>query len=260
MTEQSRPPKKIDPTNPTEIQKLYRRNRKKALRLILDKDSDFCDLNPEEVANHYNSTSSDPPVSTDFMIEGEPATNVMNTGRFTRREVSRRLKSCENTSPGPDGITYNHLKLIDNSATALTPLYNCCLKFKDVPSSWKNTTTLIYKKGDSSDPGNWRPIALGNTIYKLYASCLYKRLYTWLDNNKILSPCQKGFLPHDGVFENNYVLDNIMRKFKIKKKDLFFASLDISNAFGSLPHWAIFEALRHAGAGEDFIHIIEDVY
>lgn len=129
------------------------------------------------------------------------------------------MKSCENTSPGPDGITYNHLKLIDNSAIALTPLYNCCLKFKAVPSSSKNTTTiLIYKKGNRSDPGNWRPIALGNTIYKLYASCLNKRLYTWLDNCKILSPCQKGFLPHDGVFENNYVLDNIMRKFKVKKK------------------------------------------
>lgn len=53
------------------------------------------------------------------------------------------------------------------------------------------------------------------------------------------------------MFENNYVLDAVMRKFKTKKKDLFFASLDISNAFGSLPHWVIFEALKYAGAGEE---------
>lgn len=165
------------------------------------------------------------------------------------------------TSPGPDFITYNHIKQIDPNAIALTPLYNCCLKFQAVPSSWKTTTTiLIYKKCSKEDPGNWRPIALGNTIYKLYASCLTKRMYTWLENNNILSATQKGFLPHDGVFENFYVLDSIMRRFKIKKKDLFFASLDISNAFGSLPHWAIFEALKKSGAGEEFISIIEDVY
>lgn len=38
------------------------------------------------------------------------------------------------------------------------------------------------------------------------------------------------------------------------------ASLDLSNAFGSLPHWVIFEALRLAGGGEDFINIIKDLY
>lgn len=71
---------------------------------------------------------------------------------------------------------------------------------------------------------------------------------------------QKGFLPHDGVFENNYVLEQVMKKHKIKKKDLFMASIDLSNAFGSLPHWVKFEALRLAGVGEDFIMIIKDLY
>lgn len=67
-------------------------------------------------------------------------------------------------------------------------------------------------------------------------------------------------MPHDGVFENNYVLEQVLKRYKIKKKDLFMASLDLSNAFGSLPHWVIFEALRIAGAGEDFINIVKDFY
>lgn len=36
--------------------------------------------------------------------------------------------------------------------------------------------------------------------------------------------------------------------------------MGISNTFGSLPHWAVFEALKYAGAGDDFISIIKDVY
>lgn len=75
-----------------------------------------------------------------------------------------------------------------------------------------------------------------------------------------MSPNHKGFLPHDGAFKNNYVLDSIVKRFKVKKHDLFLASLDISNAFGSFPHWVLFEPLLHAGAGEDFVQIIMDVY
>lgn len=51
-----------------------------------------------------------------------------------------------------------------------------------------------------------------------------------------------------------------MKTFKIRKKDLFFASLDISNAFGTLSHWAIFAALRAAGADEDFIDTVKNIY
>lgn len=156
-----------------------------------------------------------------------------------------------NTASGPDGITYKHLKLIDPSADVLTIIYNLCIKFKAVPSSWKITTTiLIYNKSDKQDPENWRPIALGNTIYKLFDSCLSKHVYKWVEDNKILSFNQKGFLPHDGVFENNYVLGSNMQTYKIKKKDLFFTSLDISSAFVSLPHWAIIAVLESVNIGE----------
>lgn len=67
-------------------------------------------------------------------------------------------------------------------------------------------------------------------------------------------------MPHDGDFECNYVLEQVIEKHKIKKKDLLVVSLDLSNAFGSFPHWVIFETLRLVGAGEDFINIIKDLY
>ncbi len=39
---------------------------------------------------------------------------------------------------------------------------------RKIPSSWKiSHTVLIYKKGDTSDPANWRPISLQSTIYKI---------------------------------------------------------------------------------------------
>ena len=142
----------------------------------------------------------------------------------------------------------------------LTLIYNICKMQRKIPSTWKKTNTiLIYKKGDSAQPSNWRPIALGNTIYKLYASCLGKRLSEWIEHNGVLSPNQKGFLLHDGLFENNFLVDLDIRKSKLKRKDFCFASLDITNAFGTLPHWSIFNALRATGLGGEFSDIVRTV-
>lgn len=63
-------------------------------------------------------------------FNGMPTAKLpVNTSYFTGKEVSDRLKPCDNTAPGPDGFTYNHLKRVDPDAVALTPLYNICLKF-----------------------------------------------------------------------------------------------------------------------------------
>lgn len=101
---------------------------------------------------------------------------------------------------------------------------------------------------------------MGDTMGKLYTGCLTKRLTQWLTQNNILSHCQKGFLPYDGVHENNYVVDYIMRSAKNNKKDFLLASLDLTNAFGSVPHWALFEALVGVGAGKHLTDVITDIY
>lgn len=105
-----RPAKVISADDPKEIQKLHRKNRRKALRIMYNEQSDFRDLDPEVVANHYDTDTIAQPEDTSFMKEIDPAAHTMNVETFTQREVSKRLRACENTAPGPDGITYNHLK------------------------------------------------------------------------------------------------------------------------------------------------------
>ena len=56
------------------------------------------------------------------------------------------------------------------------------------------------------------PIILGNTIYKLYANCKAKWMTNWIEECDVMSPNQKGFLPHEDVFENNFILDHFYEK------------------------------------------------
>ncbi|GBN17412.1 Retrovirus-related Pol polyprotein from type-2 retrotransposable element R2DM [Araneus ventricosus] len=110
------------------------------------------------------------------------------------------------------------------------------------------------------DIKNWRLIALSNTIYKLFAKCLVARLSDWCSRYSVLSPCQKGFLPHDGVIEHNFTLQDRKRSARRRKKDFCIAWLDVSNAFGNIPHSAIMNALQAAKTNTAFQDLIQDIY
>jgi hypothetical protein len=154
-----------------------------------------------------------------------------------------------------------HWKAVDPACTVLATAYNICLKYEDIPDTWKTSTTvLIYKKGDTNDITNWRPIAIMRTIYKLFAGVLAKRLTTWLEENAVLAPAQKGFLPYDGVFEHNYILRRLFNKARTENGEFIATWLDFSNAFGSVPHEAIFEGLHKIKAGNKFIKLIKNMY
>jgi hypothetical protein len=56
-----------------------------------------------------------------------------------------------------------------------------------IPDCWKGgATILIYKKGDTSDPANFRPITLQPIWYKIFASVLNVKLYAFLSDNNYI--------------------------------------------------------------------------
>jgi hypothetical protein len=93
-----------------------------------------------------------------------------------------------NKTPGPDRIPNSILKHMPPRFHKLLYLFfTHCYKQKQIPSSWKTSATiLLYKKGNSSILSNHRPIALANTIYKLYTSTLTSILSSYGEKHKIL--------------------------------------------------------------------------
>ncbi|GFX38914.1 retrovirus-related Pol polyprotein from type-2 retrotransposable element R2DM [Trichonephila clavipes] len=66
--------------------------------------------------------------------------------------------------------------------------------------------------------------------------CLARDLSVWRDIHGVISPAQKGFLPHDGVIEHNFLITQHLEEARRRKQDRYLAWLDISNAFDSVPH------------------------
>ncbi|KAL1415328.1 hypothetical protein MTO96_029599 [Rhipicephalus appendiculatus] len=187
----SRPSRTINPNNAADIQRLYRRNRRRAIRLVVEGPSRSGDIPLQDLHDHWASTWAERAADTALLFERPVAPQPVDTSRFTADEVLARLRKAENTAPGSDRLTYRHWKSVDPEARFLSALFNACLHHRRTPDSWRTSrTVLIYKKGDPSIPGNWRPIALGCTASKLYAKCLAARLQTWVMEHHLMSHCQ----------------------------------------------------------------------
>lgn len=87
-----------------------------------------------------------------------------------------------------------------------------------------------------------------------------RRISSWLSDCNILRLAQKNFLPYDGVYENNFILEQIIQSARAQGKDVCLLSTDISSGFGLVPHETILCALTNAGVGDTLVDIIRDIY
>ena len=59
---------------------------------------------------------------------------------------------------------------------------------------WKlANVTPLFKKGDKSNPGNYRPISLTSVVCKLMESILRDKIVEFLEKNNIIRDSQHGF-------------------------------------------------------------------
>ena len=134
-------------------------------------------------------------------------------------------------------MEYRNISRLDPECYLLEVLYSAVWRL-GVPSCWKSARTIpIHKKGPTEDYGNFRPISLLSTLYKLFSSSIASRLTMVASNNEWLSPEQKGFLPGvHGIQEHTMLLQSAIEEAKLRKRVLTICWLDLANAFGSLPH------------------------
>ena len=125
----------------------------------------------------------------------------------------------------------------------------------------KSRTVLIHKKGETDDPGNFRPISLLNALYKLYSGILASRITRTATPHNWLSAEQKGFLPGvRGIHEHTFLLQTAIDEAKKHRGDLSVAWLDLTNAFGSIPHPVLIELFRSLPIPEALRHKLADIY
>ena len=72
----------------------------------------------------------------------------------------------------------------------------------------KASVASIYKKGDSENLENYRPISLLQTMYKIYASLIKERIDAAIDEN--IYKTQYGFRKHRSTAQALYIARRLL--------------------------------------------------
>ena len=99
-----------------------------------------------------------------------------------------------NKASGPVGISNKMLKPVAKEvAFPLSILYNQSLREGKFAESWKySNVILLSKKGDNSDPTNFRPVSLLCRLGKLQERIVFKNIHNYLNENNLIYKYKSG--------------------------------------------------------------------
>ena len=175
------------------------------------------------------------------------------------RSAIRRIKP--NKAPGPDELPADLFTILDpDSEQLLLKVYNSAWTSETTPQEWSEATVVSIFKGKGSDslPENYRPISLLNAIYKLYAAMLQARLLESCEHK--LRPTQFGFRPHRSTLHPLFTVRRAMEWSTMTNTPLHLLFLDWKQAFDSLDHTAMLEALARLGLSSKMLAAVRSIY
>ena len=106
-----------------------------------------------------------------------------------------------------------------------------------IPEDMKiQSITPIFKKGDKSDPGNYRPISLTSHLIKIFERVIRKKLVCHLESNSILSNKQHGFRKGRSCLTHllKHIDDIVQSLMNGNDHDVIY--LDFAKAFDKVDH------------------------
>ena len=131
---------------------------------------------------------------------------------------------------------------------ALSVIFQVSLDQGTLPSIWKTAKVVpIYKKGNKSDPCNYRPVSLTCICCKILEHIVYSSVSNYLTSFNILCDEQHGFC-HKRSCETQLIpMVNDFAKCLNQKWQCDVLLLDFSKAFDKVPHSRLYLKLQHYG-------------
>lgn len=113
---------------------------------------------------------------------------------------------------------------------------------------------LLPKKGDLSEPKNWRGICLLDVASKILSTILDARMTIVQRDNGLEE--QTGFRPNRGTTDGSFNLIQALLKRKEHGLDTWVLFIDLVKAFDSVNHEAAFTIMKKFGFPNHFINIV----
>ena len=184
---------------------------------------------------------------------------------ITLEEVLRAISNLKTKkAAGGDGIIPEFLKngnqgMIEFMVEFFNKIYNEGY----YPKEWSNSIIVpIFKKGERTDPSNYRGISLNNIISKVYTGVLNERLYRWSEENSKIGLVQAGFRKQHSTIDHIYTLTQMVSNclYGTRRKKFYCIFIDFKKAFDSVDRKKMWVVLKKIGVSSKFIRALKSMY
>lgn len=181
----------------------------------------------------------------------EPVTDCEIVNIFSDISNSR---SCD-----ADGMQSRPVKyVIDIIAPYLTYIFNLSLSQGVFPKKMQRAQiSVLYKKGDRNDLGNYRPVSILPVFSKCLEKALHRRLSEFLNRHAVISTSQYGFRKHMStqhalLDQKEFILQNLE-----EKKVVLGIFVDFTKAFDYINHAILTKKLELYGIRGNAVSLIK---
>ena len=180
---------------------------------------------------------------------------------ITVNGIMKLLKGLNpNKATGPDDIPARILKICaPEIAPALTVIFRKSLETGTLPQDWKRANVSpIFKKGERSNPSNYRPVSLTSVCCKVMEHVIHTNIMSHFEHYDILSDKQHGFRRNHSCESQLILTTYDLSKTLDKRLQSDVIIMDFHKAFDVVPHQRLMLKLDHYGIRGQMKNWIED--
>ena len=230
-------------------------------------------INIETFREHFENLSSfisheEDTECTDFIqnYDNTPNTNPTFEELDLPISIEEIRNACKrlnrNKACSLDNSLYEYFIYgIDILEKPLEMLFNYILNKQIFPRSWSRGAIIpVFKKGDNTDPNNYRGITLISCFAKLFMSIINDRLKCWSVQNSILSDAQFGFKSNYSTVDAIFLLNAFIEHQIQKKEKLYCCFIDFRKCFDSIYRDRLWCKLLKQGIDGKIFKVIRSMY
>ena len=212
--------------------------------------------------HHFQNLLGKQPTVPDTNFDITPVVEgilPIEVNEFTLEEVESALNQAK--SGGAIGLDNIPLELWKSKQfrSHLLEICNRALIQHEIPSQWSMSAIIpIPKKGDLSQPANYRGISLSCIGAKVYNRMILNRIRPYVD--PLLRWNQNGFREKRSTISQILALRRIIEGMKERNLPLAAVFIDFSKAFDSVHRDRMFDILSAYGIPDIIVKAIKVIY
>ena len=184
----------------------------------------------------------------------------------TEEEIATAMKVMVNAKAvGPDGLLAELLKLgLQQDRTIQLELHRLTIliwRQGKVPQQWKGAViTVLHKKGDKTECGNYRGISFVSHAGKVLLKVVARRLSAYCEAKGRLPEEQCGFRPDRSTMDIMFMVRRLQEVGWKAGVSLHMRFIDFLKAYDTVDHTLLWQVLTHIGVPPQMIAVIRQFH